>query len=288
MIRLLKLIVPYQLNNLTVEITYFNKEKKMRGVKLLLVFCVLSTIIACRLYHNVNVILHARMDGQCLYSTEGNITQELFCVETESIEGIGYSQNSVYLAIGRGENITVEKRTLNGEIEETYNLLTEAGANGTLHDLSIDETGIWAANGRKTIHYSLDSSLKDKEISLPEGYYSTYGVAYDEATGNIFTLISDETGLERNCPAIATYDSSLEMIDFIYIPDIDCLDVAFGLGYDQGNQSFWVSTSYQSPNPDLLLEISTEGELLQSIPIDHQYGSIESYAIQREITPPLQ
>ena len=257
----------------------------MRGVKrLVFVFCVLSTLIACRIYQNVNVILHANMDGSCLYSTEGNVTQQLFCVALpDMINGIGYAQNSVYLAIGRGENVEVQKRTMSGEIEQTFSLQTEAGQFGTLYDLAVDENGLWAANGNKLIHYSLNTALKDKEISLPEGYYSTYGVAYDEETGNIFALLSDETGLDRNCPAIATYNSSLEMINFFLVPGIDCLDVAFGLGYDELNQSFWTSTSWQTPDPNLLLNFSATGELIQSIPINHIYGSVENYQTQREI-----
>jgi len=239
---------------------------------------VLFTLGSCKEYHYVNVVLHTGLDRSCLYSTEGDVTQELFCLDLpDLITGIGYGQDSVYLAIGRGENVSVEKRTLRGELIEQYILQPESGIYGSLFDLAVDDSGLWAANGYEIIHYDLTTGLKDREITLPTGYYSTDGVAYDETTGYIAMLISDETGLVRNCPAIATYDSNLEMVDFILVPGINCLSPVFGLGYDTLTQSFWTSTSFQSPDPDLLLNISKTGELIQSIPIDHQYGSVEAY-----------
>jgi hypothetical protein len=247
--------------------------------RILIGMMVLLTLSSCRIYEYVNVVLHTNLDGSCLYSTKDNETQELFCVALPTmINGIGYDENSVYLAIGRGDTISVEKRTLSGELLEQYNLQTEAGTYGALYDLATDDSGLWASNGYKVIHYDLNIGLKDKEIILPTGYNSTYGVVYDQTTGYIAMLILDESGLVRNCPAIATYDSNLEMIDFILVPGINCLSPVFGLGYDTLTQSFWTSTSFQSPDPNLLLNISISGELIQSIPIDHQYGSVEAYA----------
>ena len=252
---------------------------------------VLLTLSSCKEYHYVNVVLHAGLDRNCLYSTEGNVTQELFCLDLpDLITGIGYGQDSVYLAIGRGENVSVEKRTLRGELLEQYDLQTEAGTNGALYDLAVDDSGLWAANGYKIIHNDLATGLKDRELTLPTGYYSAYGVAYDEPSGYLAILIADETHfLNRNCPAIAIYDNNLEMVNFFLVPGISCLSVASGLGYDPLTQSFWTSTSFQSPDPDLLLNISASGDLIQAIPIDHQYGSVETYTkkiFDREIKFP--
>lgn len=260
-------------------------KKIQTSVVVLFICATMCLTMSCRLYQTVNVTLHGRLDGKCLEQTIGDRTTELFCFEIydpQVINGIAYSENAIYLAVNRGPDVTIEKRSLSGEMQASLTVASEAGQLGGLMDLAIDQTGIWAANGWKLIHYEL-TGAKDREILRPDGYESIYGVAIDQTNGNIFALVTDETGLERNCPAIATYNQSLELISLFCVPGISRLSPAFGLGYDELTNSFFVSCSLQSPDPDVMLNFSTSGEQISVTPIDHQSGSVENYFIQQEI-----
>jgi len=228
-------------------------------------------------------VLHARQDGRCAHVTDTveYTRQKLFCVNGDRyILGLGAHKGSLYAAVNRGAQVTIQRRDLKGNVQGEFRVATENGnVHGTLFDFAFDETGFWGVNS-KIVHYSQNQEAWeiDREIEVQEGW-GPHGVAYDSGDKILYVVIGDGDGVQRENPILITYDESGNEIRRanIVIDSATSGTAVSGLGFDSKTGTLWASMSFApiDGRDDHLMNIGTDGKVMRTIPLNHQYGSVE-------------
>lgn len=225
-------------------------------------------------------VLHSDLNSATLFKTNGftSFEKEVFFVPNQMFKAVGFFDGLYYVASGEGPEINVRAMNGRGKVKAEY-VLEPPGQNccDTFLDMTFDPKYIWVAvtNGKVAVYELAGSSLV-RQFDVPSGYTSAVGIAYDPDLSQVYVLLVDESGLDRNQPIIWIIDPYGEELGRFALPGA-ITTTYFGLGYDVKAQEFWTSVSF-SPfmgSDDHLVAFDNMGSVLRTIPIEHQYGSVE-------------